>query len=115
MDHAAGSPRIGLARPRERSGNLRLAGVDHFAWNTVPSPQLVSQPFSTTITAQDAFNTTVTNFTGAVGISAQNGSSGPSQLLNFDTLSGTGVPVPAGYGGLTWSNFSYLIGDEHAQ
>jgi uncharacterized repeat protein (TIGR01451 family) len=50
------------------------AGVDHFAWDVVPSPQFVNQPFGVTITAKDAFNTTVSNFTGAVGFKATGGS-----------------------------------------
>ena len=32
------------------------AGVDHFVWNTIPSPQYVNQPFGVTITAEDSFN-----------------------------------------------------------
>ena len=46
------------------------AGADHFVWNTIPSPQLAGQPFTTTIAAKDAFNTTVTNFTGSAALSA---------------------------------------------
>ena len=49
------------------------AGVDHFAWNPVFSPQVVNQPFSATITAQDAFNTTVSNFAGTVMLQAKTG------------------------------------------
>jgi uncharacterized repeat protein (TIGR01451 family) len=89
------------------------AGADHFVWNTISSPQYVSQPFSTTVTAKDAFNTTVSNFTGRVGLSGWSGSSGLGQPVTFDDLSGSGLPVPIGYGGLTWSNFSYLIGADH--
>ena len=55
------------------------AGVDHFAWNTISTPQLVNQPFSATITAKDAFNTTVSNFTGPVAL---NGTSGGGQITN---------------------------------
>jgi uncharacterized repeat protein (TIGR01451 family) len=44
------------------------AGVDHFVWGTVFSPQAANQPFSTTITAKDASNTTVSNFTGTVSL-----------------------------------------------
>src|ERR1019366_6211965 len=51
------------------------AGVDHFVWTTIPSPQVVNQPFSATITAKDAFNTTVTNFTGPVQLGASASSS----------------------------------------
>jgi len=89
------------------------AGVDHFVWNTISSPQYVSQPFGVTVTAQDVFNRTVSNFNGRVGLSGWSGSSGLGQLVTFDDLSGSGLPVPIGYGGLTWSNFSYLIGADH--
>jgi uncharacterized repeat protein (TIGR01451 family) len=44
------------------------AGVDHFVWSDIPSPQWVNQPFISTITAKDAFNSTVTNFTGTASI-----------------------------------------------
>ena len=38
----------------------------HFAWSTIPSPQSNGVPFAVTITAQDYFNGTASNFTGAV-------------------------------------------------
>ena len=57
------------------------AGVDHFAWSAISSPQYLNQPFSATITAQDAFNSTVSNFTGTVLLTGSVGitpaSSGP--------------------------------------
>jgi hypothetical protein len=56
------------------------AGVDHFAWNAIPSAQYLNQPFSATITAQDAFNSTVSNFTGDVLLSA---TVGPPASSNF--------------------------------
>ncbi len=40
--------------------------LDHFAWNSISSPQRVGQAFATTITAQDAANITVSNFNGNV-------------------------------------------------
>jgi uncharacterized repeat protein (TIGR01451 family) len=63
------------------------AGVDHFVWSSISSPQLVSQPVNATITARDAFNTTVTNFTGPVALSATGGS-GPGVLFGEDFESG---------------------------
>jgi len=39
-------------------------GVDHFAWGPVSSPQTVNLPFPATVTAQDAYGNTVSNFTG---------------------------------------------------
>ena len=59
------------------------AGVDHFAWSTTYSPQSVNQPFSVAITAQDAFNTTVTNFSGPVGLTCTvNATNGAVQQIS---------------------------------
>jgi len=33
---------------------------------------------------------------------------GNAETINFDVLSGSELPVPSGYGSLTWSNFYYL-------
>jgi hypothetical protein len=40
------------------------AGVDHFAFSAIPWLQFTNAPFPVTITALDAFNRPVTNFTG---------------------------------------------------
>jgi len=62
------------------------AGVDHFTWNTIPSPQYVNQPFSVTVTARDAFNNIVSNYTGPGGLSASSmGGSGEVLRANFET------------------------------
>jgi hypothetical protein len=42
---------------------------DHFAWSTVPSPQLIGEPFPVTITAQDPAGNTV-NYQSTVALSA---------------------------------------------
>jgi len=39
------------------------------SWNDIPSPQIGKQPFPAIVTAKDAFNTTVTNFTNTVTLS----------------------------------------------
>ncbi len=44
------------------------AGVDHFAWRAIYSPQTVNQAFNAAVMAQDAFNTTVSNFSGRVAL-----------------------------------------------
>ena len=44
-------------------------GVDHFAWTTISSPQLVNLVFGATITAQDVNNQIVTNYTGMLALS----------------------------------------------
>lgn len=48
-------------------------GVDHFVWEPIPGTQYVSQPFPVTVTAKDVFETTVSNFTGTVALSALGG------------------------------------------
>ena len=48
--------------------------VDHFAWNTIPSPQSANVPFGVTVTAQDISNNPASNFTGTVGFEATEGS-----------------------------------------
>ena len=45
----------------------------HFVWSAIPSPQSNGVPFAVTITAQDYFNGTATNFTGAVALSGTTG------------------------------------------
>ena len=47
-----------------------LLTLDHFAWNTIPSPQTVNQPFGATITAKNTNGFTITNFTGAASLQA---------------------------------------------
>ena len=61
------------------------AGVDHFAWNTIPSPQFVNQPFSATITAQDKFNSIVSNYAGQVSLTAGVPGFGTQFGENFET------------------------------
>ena len=46
------------------------SGVHHFAWSTIPSPQLASVPFAATLTAQDVANATITNFNGSASVQA---------------------------------------------
>jgi len=47
--------------------------LDHFAWNTVPSPRFVNVPFGVTIQAMDSINQVFTNFTGTVALATTNG------------------------------------------
>ncbi len=56
-------------------------GVDHFVWDTIPSPQGVSQPFGVTIVAKDAFETTVSNFTGTVELGVSGGGLATNTIL----------------------------------
>jgi hypothetical protein len=50
-----------------------IVTVDHFAWNTIPSPRFVNSPFQVEIIAQDAANGVYTNYTGVVFIGSTNG------------------------------------------
>jgi len=47
--------------------------VDHFTWAPIPAAQYLGVPFPVTITAQDPFGATVTNFTGTVALSGDQG------------------------------------------
>ncbi len=53
-------------------------GLDHFTWETISSPQYVSQPFAVTVIARDAYGNTVSNFTGTVSFQLLDGSLPPS-------------------------------------
>ncbi len=59
-------------------------GVDHFVWAPVYSPQAVNQPFSTTITAKDGFNTTVSNFNNSVSLAGYGNGGGQTTNRIFD-------------------------------
>jgi len=52
---------------------LTVVPLDHFTWNTIPSPEFAKAPFVVTITAQDAANDTFTTFNGTVLLSSTNG------------------------------------------
>jgi uncharacterized repeat protein (TIGR03803 family) len=70
--------------------NVTVGALHHFAWSTIASPQNINVPFSTTITAQDAGNNTLTGFNGTAGISGFAGSSvGTVQVLSFTLYADT--------------------------
>jgi len=50
--------------------------LDHFAWNTIGSPESTNNPFPVTITAQTAAGGVETNFTGTVALSGFAGGGG---------------------------------------
>jgi len=69
--------------------------VDHFSWSTIGASQSVNLPFAARITALDAANTVVTNFTGTVRLSGTAGASdnfdrtdSPNLGLNWTVESG---------------------------
>ena len=55
------------------SNAILVVTVDHFDWNTIPSPRFVNYPFSVKIIAEDAANGVFTNYAGVVFINSTNG------------------------------------------
>ena len=66
-------------------------GLDHFVWDAVSSPQHVSEPFAVKVTAKDAFETTVSNFTGTVNLTGSGGGQITNTLLPSPVHSGSGT------------------------
>jgi len=61
-----------------------INGLDHFAWNQIPSPRFVNVPFSATIRALDVTNGLYTNFVGTVNLNSTNGINvSPGVSANF--------------------------------
>ena len=74
------------------------AGLDHFIFNTVAS-QTAGSAFSITITAKDAFNNTVTSYTGRPSLTYSAGSISPTTMDTF--VSGVGsTSVTVNFAGL---------------
>ena len=48
--------------------------LDHFSWEAIPTEQYVSQPFMITLSARDAYDNIVSNFSGIVNFHLQGGS-----------------------------------------
>ena len=55
--------------------NVGYGLLDHFAWNTISSPQQALVPFPATITAQDAANNTVASYSGTAYVTCNTGAS----------------------------------------
>jgi uncharacterized repeat protein (TIGR01451 family) len=76
--------------------------LDHFEWSALAPTQFVNAPFNATITAKDAFNTTVSNFTGTVDLAGSIGTPSPTVLFvngDFETGDFNGwVRVASGSG-----------------
>ncbi|HEY42247.1 MAG TPA: DUF11 domain-containing protein, partial [Dehalococcoidia bacterium] len=56
---------------------------DHFIFATIPSPQVAGVPFSITITAVDACNNTVTDYTGRADLGDDTGTIMPVETGDF--------------------------------
>ncbi len=57
--------------------------IDHFDVSTIASPKTAGVPFSVTITAKDANNATVTDYTGTANLNDLTGSLSPVVTTNF--------------------------------
>ncbi len=66
------------------------ADIHHFTIQNISSPQTAGQDFSITITAEDIYNNTVTNFTNSVNLSDATGTISPSSTTNFSFGQWTG-------------------------
>ncbi len=65
--------------------------IDHFAWSTVPSPQVVNGAFPVSIAALDSFNNPATNFSGSVGLSTSTSAAlTPTNLLRNPSVQNSG-------------------------
>ncbi|MDQ7064623.1 MAG: hypothetical protein Q9P90_10310 [candidate division KSB1 bacterium] len=61
------------------------AALDHFTISAISSPQTAGTAFPITITAQDVYNNTVTNFVGTVNISISSGTVTPTTSGTFSS------------------------------
>ena len=74
---AIAAPRAGVTITASAAGATGASGVfdvglgalDRFTWSAIASPQVVGAPFTATVTAQDFYSNTVTDFTGAAALS----------------------------------------------
>lgn len=64
------------------------APLDHFTWDTIPSPRYAGVPFPVTIHARDSANNDVFGFTGPAPLSVVGGGGTPVEVI---IGSGTGV------------------------
>jgi hypothetical protein len=65
-----------------------IGPLHHFAWSAVASPQAVNGAFSTTITAQDSGNNTVTSYAGTTNLSGYAASNIVITEVNPNTTDG---------------------------
>jgi hypothetical protein len=77
-------------------------GVHHFAFSSIAGTQYAGLPFPLVLTAQDDFNTVVSNFSGAVALMAGSGS-GELFSTDFESgLAGLTLDNALGNGGGLW-------------
>ncbi|MCL5036183.1 MAG: PQQ-binding-like beta-propeller repeat protein [Chloroflexi bacterium] len=78
--------------------DVEPAGLHHFLISNIGSPQTAGQPFSVTLTAQDAHNNTVTSFTSTAAVSDITGTVTPSTTTAFTAGVWTGDLTVTGAG-----------------
>ena len=85
--------------------NVLIGPLDHFAFQTIPSPQHESIPFPVTITAWDAGNNPLTNYAGPVNLAAYTGTAASQVIFSAtfeDGLDGFAVDNAMGQGNGLW-------------
>ena len=105
----AGSSRTFIVSAYGKTGtstfNVNPGALDHFGISTIASPQTAGTAITgITLTAKDAYNNTVTGFTGTVAYSGTAGITGSSSAFTAGQLTGvSATPTVAG------SNKSFVI------
>jgi hypothetical protein len=98
------------------NATLLVYVIDHFVWDSIPSPRFVNLPFPVKIQASDATNGLVSEFVGSVALRSTNGlsinpsASGPFVLGKWtgsvtisQTATGTVLVADDGFGHLGYS------------
>ncbi|MFH0848519.1 MAG: hypothetical protein V1857_03365, partial [archaeon] len=84
------------------SFGINAAGLDHFIFNTIGTPQTAGVPFVITITGKDAFNNTATSYSGSNSLSDSTGTISPSSTGSFSSGTWTGsVTITKAQSGVT--------------
>jgi hypothetical protein len=114
----------GGASGQSNSFTVNPSALSSFRFAAISSPQTAGTPFNITITAQDAYGNTITNYTGTNNLTVSNGTISPTSTGAFanGTWTGTvnltkavtnvtlgttgGVPIQSGTSG----NFSVVAG-----
>ena len=89
------------------NATLLVSPLDHFAWSAVTSPRLVGTPFPVTVTAQDEFNSVVSNFTGTVALSGWTGGGAGAMIEDFESGTWPHSPWVAGSGGTISGSYAH--------
>lgn len=72
-----------MAEGSSNSFDVTASDIDHFTINNISSPQTAGNSFSITISAKDAENNTVTDFTGTANLSEATGTISPKVTDSF--------------------------------